>query len=104
MSPVELKDPVPSGYSQAVRQRLQEYLTGAFRAAALPKGSAVVSFVLGHDGNVLGDFQVSSPQGPPFIAAAKTALVQAQPFPPFPAGAQASEVQFKMAVEYAPGQ
>ena len=100
---VILQDPVPAGYRQAVRQRLQQYLADQFRTAALPAGSAVVSFVLSHDGQVLGETEsVTSPQGTSFIQAAKEALHQAQPFPPFPAGSQASEVRFRLAVEYAP--
>lgn len=101
-SPVALREPVPTAYSQGIRQKLQHSLADAFRAASLPKGSAVVSFILGHDGHVQGDFKVSSPSGPPFIAAARSAVARAQPFPPFPEGSQASEVQFQMAVEYAP--
>jgi TonB family protein len=94
--------PVSSAYSQVVRQRLHHFLTDNFRMASLPVGTAMVAFVLSRDGRVLGESQVTSPQGPPFIAAAKSALAQAQPFPPFPQGSEATEVEFTLAVEYAP--
>ena len=99
---VILQDPVPALYRQAVRRRLQERLAAQFRAASLPAGSAVVSFVLSQDGRVLDAQEITSPQGQPFILAAQEALQQAQPFPPFPEGAQSSEVRFRLAVEYAP--
>ncbi|MBI3331023.1 MAG: hypothetical protein HYZ96_02805, partial [Candidatus Omnitrophica bacterium] len=97
-----LQDPVPASYRDAVRQRLQAYLISQFRTSALPPGSAVVSFTLSHDGRLVGTHDITSPQGEPFVVAAAQALDQAQPFPPFPEGAPASEVRFRMAVEYEP--
>lgn len=99
---VILQDPVPAGYRGVVRSRLQAFLINQFRAAALPQGTAVVSFVLSHDGRLVGRHDITSPQGEPFIVAAAEALSQAQPFPPFPEGASATEVRFRLAVEYAP--
>ena len=99
---VILEGPIPVSYRQMVRQRLQQYLAEQFRAASLPKGSAVVSFILSHDGELIGEQQVTSPEGEPFVAAAKSALSQAQPFPPFPEGVSANEIRFRLAVEYAP--
>ena len=77
-------------------------LLSQFAAAQLPKGSAVVSFVLSHDGRLVGETTITSPQGEPFLRAAQEALAQAEPFPPFPEGATATEVRFRLAVEYAP--
>jgi type II secretory pathway component GspD/PulD (secretin) len=99
---VILQDPVPASYRQTVRQRLQEQLASQFRSASLQKGSVVVSFVLSHDGQLVGEQEITSPQGEPFVLAARTALTQAQPFPPFPEGSGASAVRFRLAVEYAP--
>ena len=99
---VILQEPVPVSYRDAVRQRLQAYLISQFRTSALPPGSAVVSFTLSHDGRLVGTHDITSPQGEPFVVAAAQALDQAQPFPPFPEGAPASEVRFRMAVEYEP--
>jgi type II secretory pathway component GspD/PulD (secretin) len=99
---VTLQEPVPASYRQAVRQRLQAHLLSQFRAASLPEGSAVVSFILSHDGQLVGDQDITSSQGEPFILAAKEALKHAQPFPPFPKDSPASEVRFRLAVEYAP--
>ena len=100
---VVLQDPVPASYRYAVRQRLQGYLTSQFLSAALQPGSVVVSFVLNHDGQMVTDGQeITSPQGVPFIQAAMEALAKAQPFPPFPQGSSASEVRFRLAVEYSP--
>ncbi len=99
---VVLQDPVPVSYRHQVRQHLQEQLVQQFRTAGLQHGSAVVSFVLNHDGQIIGTQDVTSPQGESFIRAARQALAEAQPFPPFPEGAQASEVRFRLAVEYAP--
>jgi len=99
---VVLQEPVPPAYRQAVRQQLQKYLVAQFHAHQLAAGSVVVSFVLSHDGEVVGEPKITSPQGEAFIEAAHTALEQAQPFPPFPEGAQASEVRFRLAAEYAP--
>lgn len=99
---VVLKDPVPAAYRAKIRQRLQEELASQFRAAALQHGSVVVVFVLSHDGQLMGEPEIASPQGEPFIAAAKEALAKAQPFSPFPEGSEASEVRFRLAVEYAP--
>ena len=101
-SVVTLKDPVPAAYRNVVRQRLQAHLTSQFMAAALPKGSLVVSFVLNHDGTLADQEAIVSPQGEPFMQAARQALMKAQPFPPFPADSDASEVRFRIAVEYNP--
>ena len=97
-----LQDPVPAAYRQTVRQRLQGYLISQLRAAALARGSVTVSFVLNREGALIGGQDVTSPEGEPFIVAAKAALANAQPFPPFPEGSQASEVRFRLAVEYEP--
>ena len=99
---VVLQDPVSAAYRQTVRRHLQQQLAQQFQAAGLGQGSVVVAFVLSHDGRLLGEADVTSPQGEPFINAAKQAIAQAQPFPPFPDGSQASEVRFKLAVDYAP--
>ncbi|MBI4341704.1 MAG: hypothetical protein HY598_05425 [Candidatus Omnitrophica bacterium] len=99
---VILQDPLPSAYRQIVRQRLQAYLLSQFHALSLPPGSVVVSFVLSHDGQMVGEAQVASPQGEAFIAAAKQALETAQPFAPFPAGTSETEVRFRLAVDYVP--
>ena len=97
-----LQEPVPASYRDAVRSRLQAFLVDQFRASALPQGSAVVAFTLSHDGRLVGAHDITSPQGEPFVVAAAEALDQAQPFPPFPEGAPASELRFRMAVEYEP--
>ncbi|MBI2104552.1 MAG: hypothetical protein HYT90_03075 [Candidatus Omnitrophica bacterium] len=99
---VVLQEPLPASYRDAVRSRLQAALISQFRAAALPQGSAIVSFTLSHDGRLIGDQDITSPQGEPFVLAATEAIGQAQPFPPFPEGAPASEMRFRMAVEYEP--
>jgi type II secretory pathway component GspD/PulD (secretin) len=99
---VALQDPVPPSYSKAVRQRLQEHMASQFRAASLPSGSVAVSFVLSHDGKLARVGELTSPQGEQFVAVAKAALEQAQPFPPFPAGSQAEEVRFRLTVDYSP--
>ena len=97
-----LQDPVPAAYRQTVRQRLQGYLISQLRAAALTRGSVTVSFVLNREGQLIGGQDVTSPEGESFIVAAKEALANAQPFPPFPEGSQANEVRFRLAVEYEP--
>jgi outer membrane biosynthesis protein TonB len=97
-----LKDPVPAGYRQTIRQRLRAHLMSQFRAASLPEGSVDVSFVLSHDGRLIGEGEVSSPQGEAFVSAAQQALASAQPFPPFPDSADATEVRFRVGVEYEP--
>ena len=99
---VTLAEPVPVSYRHVIRQRLQGRLISRFRAAALPAGSVVLSFVLSHDGALVGAPEVTSPQGQPFILAAQQAVQQAQPFPPFPASSQATEVRFRVAVDYVP--
>ena len=99
---VALSQPVPPAYRHLVRQRLRQHLTSQFLAHALPVGSAVVSFVLSHDGRLVRPHSITSPQGDPFILAATEALNQAEPFPPFPEGSEASEVRFRMAVDYTP--
>jgi len=62
----------------------------------------IVSFVLSHDGRLVGEGEVTSPQGEPFVQAARIALSGAEPFPPFPEGSPSSEVRFRLAVDYAP--
>ncbi len=99
---VRLQDPVPNVYRQAVRQRLQEQLKAQFRAASLPAGSVTVSFIINHEGQLVGEPEITSSQGERFISAAHLALAQAQPFPSFPDGSSANEVRFRMAVEYVP--
>jgi hypothetical protein len=99
---VILEDPVPASYRHAVRRRLQEHLAQQFRARQLSAGSVVFAFVLSHDGQLIDQPAITSPQGEPFIEAAKAALMAAQPFEPFPEGARAPEVRFRLAVEYSP--
>ena len=97
-----MQEALPSAYKQTVRQRLQAYLLSQFHALSLPKGSVVVSFVLSHDGQMVGEAQATSAEGDAFIAAAKQALQTAQPFAPFPAGTSETEVRFRLAVDYVP--
>lgn len=99
---VVLQDPLPPVYRQGVRHKLQAHLMSQFHAASLPKGSVVVSFILSHDGQLVGEPAVTSPQGETFVAAAKEAIEKAQPFAPFPEGASDSEVRFRLAVDYVP--
>lgn len=99
---VVLGDPVPAGYRHAVRQRLQEQLTAQFRANQLQAGSVILSFVLNHQGQSVGEPQITSPQGDAFVAASKVALQRAQPFAAFPDGTRATEVRFRIAVDYSP--
>lgn len=101
---VILKEPVPATYRQRVRQLLQERLAEAFRAASLEHGSVVVSFVLNQNGHLMGEPTITSAEGAQFVQVAKAAVEQAQPFPAFPEGAEASEVRFRLAVEYSPEQ
>ena len=100
--PPEAAGPVPASYNAMVRQRLQDQLVKELRAAGLPAGSLAVSFILNQDGHVIGEPQLSSPQGEAFLQIARAAIDTAQPFPPFPAGSTATEVRFRMAVEYSP--
>ncbi len=99
---IVLQDPLPYAYRHAVRQKIEAHLMSQFHAASLPKGSVTVSFVINHDGQVVGDANVASPQGQAFVTAAKQAIEKAQPFNSFPAGSQDEEVRFKLAVDYVP--
>jgi hypothetical protein len=96
--------PLPLSYRLAVRRRLEQHLREAFRSATLTQGSAVLSFILSQEGAVVGSQDVTSPQGEPFVQAASSAFAKSQPFPPFPEGAEATEVRFRLAVEYEPVQ
>lgn len=93
-------DPLSVNYRRAIRSRLEKSLANQFRVAELGSGFVVVSFLLGHDGRLVEDPSATSPQGSAYVAAAQAALRQAEPFPAFPAGASASEVRFRLAVEY----
>jgi type IV pilus assembly protein PilQ len=97
-----LQEPVPAAYRDLIRRRLGAHLAEQFRQAALRRGSVVVSFVLSQEGRMIGPDDITSSQGEPFILAARKALRQAEPFPPFPDGAPADRVRFRLAVEYAP--
>ena len=99
---VILQDPVPPAYRNLVRQRLQERLGEEFRRRNLGTGSVVLNFVVQQDGRVAADARITSPDGEPFVEAARAALETAQPFDRFPEGARATEVRFRLAVEYAP--
>jgi type II secretory pathway component GspD/PulD (secretin) len=104
---VILKEPVPAAYRALILERLRGHLISQFRASqfralSLQPGSVVISFVLSHDGRLVGEHDVTSPQGEPFVQAAKAALKEAEPFPPFPEGSDAGEVRFRLAVDYAP--
>jgi len=74
----------------------------ALKAASLPAGSVIVSFVLRHDGYLMRISEIESPQGEQFVRAAEEALKQVGFFAPFPEGSPASEVRFRLAVEYVP--
>jgi len=101
---VTLKDPVPPSYRAVIRYLLQNRLSHELQVASLPRGSVAVSFILSHDGRLVGEGDIASPQGERFIEAAKAALAKAQPFPPFPEESEADQVRFRLAVEYAPGE
>ena len=92
---------VPAGYRRAVRQRLEANLIGRLRAASLPGGSVILTFIVKRDGYVVSDPQVTSDQGELIVTAAKAALASAQPFPPLPADAPET-VRFRLEAEYAP--
>ncbi len=100
--PIILRDPVPPVYSQAVRRRLQELLHQRFKQAFLSAGSVILAFTLNQDGSLRGTPEISSPQGDPFVEAAREGLAQALPFAPFPEGSTGTEVRFRIAVAYAP--
>ncbi len=97
---VALREPVSDAYRQRLRRRLERHLAEQFRFASLGDGSVVISFVLSHDGQLVGEPMITSPQGQTFVKAAQDALQQAQPFPSFPDGSPATEVRFKMGAEY----
>lgn len=99
---IVLQEPVSAPYQRAVRSRVQERLAKEFRANSLPTGSVVVSFVLSHDGALIGEPAVTSPEGEAFMRAARMALRDAAPFPPFPEGSKATEVRFRIAADYSP--
>ena len=102
MLPQATEEILPSSYRQAVRSRLQNYLTDEFKAAALERGSLLLTFVLGPNGRLVGAQLITSPQGERFIMAGKAALLRAEPFQEFPEGTQTDEVRFRLAVEYLP--
>ncbi|HEX9779832.1 MAG TPA: TonB family protein [bacterium] len=97
---IVLRDPIPAGYQQDVRQRLRAHLISAFQEAKLEPGSVTVAFVLRHDGTVESVEEITSSGGDAYVAAAHAALAAAGPFPPFPEGAGATQVRFRLAVEY----
>ena len=97
-----LMAPVPAAYRRAVRQHLMGHLAAKLREASLPAGSATVSFTIGREGQLTGDEEIDSAEGDLFVQAARAALKQAEPFPPFPQGSTAREMKFRLAVEYAP--
>lgn len=99
---LETSGPVPAAYQTDVRQRLQRQLAQQFQAAGLGPGAVVVSFVLDHEGQVVGAADITSRQGDAFVEAARAAFQNAQPFPSFPAGSTATEVRFRIAAENAP--
>jgi type II secretory pathway component GspD/PulD (secretin) len=94
--------PVPAGYQAEVRKRLQQQLGQQFQRAGLGAGAVVVSFVLDHEGQVVGPADITSRQGDAFVEAARVAFKNSQPFPSFPEGSTATEVRFRMAAENAP--
>ena len=102
LSPIALNESVSVAYRHVIRQRLQEHLTNQFRLAALGRGSVVVSFMLDHTGDLIGEPTITSSQGESFIRAARLAMQQAQPLPSFPEIFARREVRFRLAVEYAP--
>lgn len=97
-----IKSTVSEEYRRAVRSRLQQQMTAKFREGGLPAGTAVVEFLLNHNGTVAGPATITSPDGVGFIQAGTAAFAQAQPFPSFPEGTPATQVRFRIAVEYEP--
>jgi len=97
-----LRQVLPDSFRQRVRQHLQEQLARAFEDAGLPPGSVTVIGTVSREGALVGEPWLSSPQGEPFVGAARHALARAQPFPAFPEQSAASEFRFRLTVEYAP--
>lgn len=92
---------VPESYQAVVRGIIRWYLAQQFRTQSLGAGSLTLSFALQPDGRVVGQPQISSPQGEPFVKAAQAAMDTVS-FPPFPEGVTAREVRFRLAVDYQP--
>ena len=97
-----LDSPLPVDYHRQVRSYLQQLFVDQFQRSALSKGSVTVAFVLDQTGKLVNVDEVTSPEGASFEMAAKKALLLAKPFPPFPKNTEASQVRFRLAVEYAP--
>jgi TonB family protein len=97
-----IDNPLPANYQQLVRTHLQELFVEQFRRSSLKRGSVTVSFVLDQQGKLVKVDDVTSPQGESFENAAKKALLLAKGFPAFPDHTPASQVRFRLAVEYEP--
>jgi type II secretory pathway component GspD/PulD (secretin) len=92
-------EPVPKSYQQTLRYLLEQRLRELFKSTTVAVGNIDISFVLSSDGKVVGRPQISSNQGGTFEELARAAI-ESIPFPPFPTGSQAHEVQFRFRVDY----
>ena len=93
---------VPPAYREVIRATLQAAIASELRAASAPRGSVTVAFVVDRGGSVVGEPALTSPEGPALAAAARRALGHVVPFPPFPPGVSATQLRFRLTVEYAP--
>ena len=93
---------VPESYHATLRDYLTKTLAQQLQSAGLGAGTVEISFVLARDGHIAEAPVISSPQGEPFIHAARVALNAASPFPPFPAEATARQARFHVRVDFQP--
>jgi len=97
----QTENAVPVSYHAAVRDLLSTSLSRLFQANAWQAGLLTLSFDLAHDGRVIGEPHVESPQGDPFVQATQV-VIKSIPFPPFPEGSTAQAVRVRLVVEYRP--
>ena len=94
-------NPVPTGYQTQVRRQAQEALWKAFQARVLSPGSVALTFVVDKAGHLVGLPEVRSSDGDALVEAARTAL-SGETFPAFPENITATQVRFRLVVDYQP--
>lgn len=95
--------PVPPAYQQQIRGLLEQHLRDHLRLAAGAPGSFEVSFVLSHNGQLIGEPQVAGSQDPQILERVNAAVKSVGLFAPFPKTSRAEYVRFRMEVAFSKG-
>jgi len=91
---------VTPAYRQALQQRLQRALVGAYAGLQRPAQALVVTLTVRRDGSLVGMPLIEGSDDHLLRQRTREAIEAAAPFPAFPPGTRLSDIRFRLPIEY----